>query len=216
MDFCLPMEKEHDNFRFIHLDKNYGFAKGYNEGIKVAKGEWICVLNNDTLVTDGWIDRMVNHLKEDPEIKVIGPVSNNIHGEYQMLPAPKGYTFGDYITMMDKVNKEVGSKRVYSSWLTGCVMVFNRNLINELANIQNPPRNGIIFTEDFPVGMSEDTDLCMYILHRIHKKLGVARDVFIWHHGQKTLETVVPDWRQLQQENNLILKKRWPEIFPNG
>jgi len=215
MDALLPMEKERENFKFVHLDKNYGFAKGYNEGLKVATGEWLCVLNNDTLVTDGWLDRMVNHLKEDPEIAIIAPVSNNMHGEHQMLAAPEGFSFGDYIALTEKLNKEQGSKRVYSSWITGCCMVFNRALFAQLEVISNPPRNGILFCEDFPVGMSEDSDLCFTILHRLHKKLGVARDVFLWHHGQKTLSSIEGlNWRELQHANNLILRKRWPEIFP--
>jgi len=223
MDYLLPMEKENNNFRFVHLDKNYGFAKGYNEGIKAAKGEWICVLNNDTLVTEGWIGRMINHLKEDPDIKVMAPVSNNIHGEHQMVAAPENYSFGEYLSLMEKLGKDQGSKRVYSSWITGCCMVFHRNLLKELANItQTPKVDGILFSECYPYGQGEDTELNFHVQHRLNKKMGVARDVFIWHHGQRTLETVKDingkpvDWREIQHQNNMILHKRWPEIFPNG
>jgi glycosyltransferase involved in cell wall biosynthesis len=215
LDYLVNMEKEHNNFRFIHLEKNYGFAKGYNEGLKVAKGEWLCVLNNDTLPSDGCFDRLVNHLKQDEEIKIIGPVSNNIHGENQLVPAPEGSSFGDYLSIMDKVNKIVGSKRVHSSWIPAACWVFHKSLIEDLSKITNPPRNGYFFCEDFPFGMGEDSDVSFAVQHRLHMKLGIAKDVFLWHHGQKTLETVVDNWRELQHNNNLILRKRWPEIFPD-
>jgi len=217
MDYLLAMEKENSNFRFISLDKNHGFAKGYNEGMKIAKGEWICVLNNDTLVTNGCLERMINHLKEDPEIAIIAPVSNNMHGEHQMLPAPENFSFGDYIGLVERVNKEQGKKRVYSSWIVAACWIFNRKLIEDLSKIESPPKTGYFFDESFPVGMSEDSDLTFYVQHRLHKKLGVAKDCFVFHHGQKTLSSLEGvDWREIQHNNNLILRKKWPEIFPDN
>lgn len=213
MEYLLLAEKEKKNFRFFCNSKNEGFAKGYNAGIKEAKGKWICVLNNDTLVTDGWLERMINHLKEDPEISIIAPVSNNIHGEHQMLAAPSNYSFGDYITMVNKMNQEVGKKRVYSSWTTACCWVFHRDLIEQLTKIESPKKTGLFFDEGFPVGMSEDTDINFYIQHRLHKKMGVARDVFLWHHGSKTLKDMGINFEELQHNNNIILRKKWPEIF---
>ena len=117
---------------------------------------------------------------------------------------------------MERLNKQEGKKRVYSSWITGCCLFFNRSLLNDLSKIEQPKRNGMLFCEDFPWGMGEDTDLDYYITHRLNKKLGVARDVFVWHHGQKTLEECPVDWREIQHQNDNILRKRWPEIFPNG
>jgi glycosyltransferase involved in cell wall biosynthesis len=214
LDYLIPFEKEHSNFKFIHLDKNYGFAKGYNEGVKAAKGEWICVSNNDTLTSDGAYERLISHLKNDPSIGIIAPVSNNMHGEHQMVPAPANSTFGDYLGIMDRLNREQGPKCVYSSWIIGCVMVFNRKLLEELATVKQPPRNGILFCEDFPIGCAEDSDLCFYTTHRLQKKLAVGKDCFIYHYGQITLSSVVDNWREIQHSNDIILRKRWPEIFP--
>lgn len=217
MDYLLSMEKEHNNFKFISLDTNEGFGKGYNKGLALAKGEWICVLNNDTLVTDGCLERMINHLKEDTEIAIVAPVSNNMHGEHQMLPAPESYTFGDFITLAEKINKEQGKKRVYSSWIVAACWVFNRKLIEQLAAIPSPPKTGLFFDEAFPIGMAEDSDACFAVLHRLHKKLAVAKDCFVYHHGQKTLSSIEGlNWRQLQHDNDLILRKKWPEIFPDN
>jgi glycosyltransferase involved in cell wall biosynthesis len=215
LDFLVPMEKQHDNFRFVHLDKNYGFAKGYNEGVKVAKGEWIIVMNNDTLPTDSFAEKLITHLKEDPEIALIGPVSNNIHGEHQMLAAPENYSFGDYIALMTRLMKDQGKKRVYSSWITGCVLAFNRSLLEQLATVKEPPRNGILFCEDFFPGCHEDTDLAWTVCHKLQKKLGVGRDCFIWHHGQKTLDSL-GNSQQIQHDMENILRKRWPEMFKSS
>jgi hypothetical protein len=157
---------------------------------------------------------MIMHLKDDPEVAIIAPVSNNIHGEHQMLPRPEIYSFGAYIDMVDKLSKSTEKKVAYSSWITACCWVFNRSLISQLAKIPSPPKVGYFFDESFPIGMSEDTDLCFMVAHRLHKKLGVAKDVLLWHHGSKTLNDLPGiNVQNLQQSNNEILRKKWPDIF---
>lgn len=217
MDYLIPMSKEHENFRYMNLNENQGFAKGYNAGVKMAKGEWIVVQNNDTLVTDYWLTKMINHLKENPEYALVAPVSNNIHGEHQMIAAPEGSSFGDYIKIVEQNIKEEGKQLLESSWVTGCVMCFHRNLLSDLAKIDKEPKvEGILFSECYPWGMSEDTELNWHITHRLQKKVGVARDCLVWHHGSKTLGELDKDWNQIQEQNNKILRGRWPEIFPDG
>jgi len=217
MNFLIPFSQEHDNFSYVHSDENKGFAGGYNMGVEKARGEYICVLNNDTLVTEGWLSKMIGHLKNNPNMAMMAPVSNNIHGEHQMITSPhEGAEFGAYIAKVNEMIDNGGERCLSSSWLTGCCLVFHRSLLDELAAIPSPKRNGILFCEDFRIGMGEDTDLDFYVQHRLKRQLGVARDTFIWHHGQKSLEDVAVDWRELQQENDAVLRKRWPEIFPNG
>jgi glycosyltransferase involved in cell wall biosynthesis len=215
-DYLSEIKQQHDNIQCVNLDSNQGFAKGYNAGVRASEGEWICILNNDTLPTDYFAEKLVNFLKEDKEVAMVGPVSNNIPGENQMLVAPAGSGFGDYLAIVEKIALSNEPKRMYSSWLTGCCLMFNRSLLSDLAKVTNPPRNGTLFCEDFLVGQGEDSDLDFTIQHRLHKKLGVERTSFLYHHGQKTLETVVKDWRELQKKNDIVLRKRWPEIFPNG
>jgi len=217
-DYLYEISKQHDNVRSIRLDTNSGFAKGYNKGVENTRGEWICILNNDTLPSDWFAEKMINFLKEDKDVAMVGPVSNNIHGENQMLSAPHGASFGDYLGIIEKIELSGEPKRVYSSWLTGCVLCFHRSLLEQLATVTNPTPNGILFNEIYAVGSSEDSELDFVICHRLHKKLGVERTAFIWHHGQKTLETVCENknWQERQKINDAILRKRWPEIFPNG
>ena len=211
-NFLMPLQKKHSNVKIVKNQENLGFAKGYNSGIEVSNGEFILVLNNDTLVMDWSIEKMLDHLKTNPDYGIIAPVSNNIHGEHQMIQAPKkDASFGDYISIVVKREHELKQ----SSWVTGCAMLFRRSLIDELAKIENPPRHGLFFCEDFPTGMGEDTDVGFAVCHRLNKKLGVTTDSLIWHWGQKTLESLDLDWHELQRKNDIILRKRWPEIFPD-
>lgn len=53
--------------RILQLDKNYGFCRPNNEGAKMASGEHLVFLNNDTEVTAGWLKALVKPLLEDGE-----------------------------------------------------------------------------------------------------------------------------------------------------
>ena len=56
-----------ENFKeveIISLDKNYGFAEGYNLGLKKVKEEYVCIINNDILVTKDWLNPIREKFKK--------------------------------------------------------------------------------------------------------------------------------------------------------
>lgn len=76
---------------------NYGFAAGNNFGLMRAKGEYVLLLNNDTEVTKGFLEPLVNKLKSD---NLIGAVSPKIRYFYDpKIIQYAGYTPMNYITM---------------------------------------------------------------------------------------------------------------------
>ncbi len=50
------------------LDQNYGFCKGNNEGIRISKGEYVVLLNNDTRVEHKWLENLYNCINSDPQL----------------------------------------------------------------------------------------------------------------------------------------------------
>ncbi|MFZ5932581.1 MAG: glycosyltransferase family 2 protein [Patescibacteria group bacterium] len=72
--------------KLIKLIKNYrnlGFAKANNQGMKIAKGEYILLLNNDTIVKKGAIKKLLDFAKEIKEAGVVGSKLLNIDGSLQ-------------------------------------------------------------------------------------------------------------------------------------
>ncbi|CAD7814147.1 N-acetylglucosaminyl-diphospho-decaprenol L-rhamnosyltransferase [Chryseobacterium aquaeductus] len=57
----------------INNSKNYGFAGGYNEGLKQINAEFYCLLNSDVEVTENWIDPVLNLFRSDSQIVAIQP-----------------------------------------------------------------------------------------------------------------------------------------------
>jgi GT2 family glycosyltransferase len=56
----------------LELDKNYGFTGGNNRGVKVARGELLVFLNNDTLVDENWLVELVKAANSDKQIGICG------------------------------------------------------------------------------------------------------------------------------------------------
>lgn len=62
------------NTRLIRNPINNGFSGGNNLGIQYAKGEFICLLNNDTIVTPSFLETMLATFALDPEIGIVSPM----------------------------------------------------------------------------------------------------------------------------------------------
>ena len=73
-------------FPAVHLmlnDRNLGFATANNQGIEVAKGRYLVLLNSDTIVAPGALEELVHVADDHPEVGAIGPKLLNMDGSLQ-------------------------------------------------------------------------------------------------------------------------------------
>src|SRR5207245_11399804 len=68
----------------IRNEDNRGFPAAANQGLRAATGRQVLLLNNDTIVTTGWLTRLLRALHSDPRVGLVGPCSNHISGEQQV------------------------------------------------------------------------------------------------------------------------------------
>lgn len=66
------IEKQYPSVRLIKFPHNTGFSVAVNAGIRAARGDYIALLNNDTIVDANWLKEMVRPLQEDKEIGSAG------------------------------------------------------------------------------------------------------------------------------------------------
>ena len=57
----------------IRLEKNWGFAEGYNKALKNIDAEYYLLLNSDVEVTEGWLEPMLSFMESNPEAAVCQP-----------------------------------------------------------------------------------------------------------------------------------------------
>lgn len=71
------IKKNFDRIKVIKLNKNYGYAKGYNIGLKNINAEIICLLNNDVEVSKNWTEPIIQQFRKEKNTAVIQPKLKN-------------------------------------------------------------------------------------------------------------------------------------------
>jgi GT2 family glycosyltransferase len=80
--------------RVLLNGRNAGFAPACNQGLGLAGGEYLVLLNNDAMVPPGWLGGLLAHLR-NPGVGLVGPVTNRIGNEAEV---PTDYrTWGEFV-----------------------------------------------------------------------------------------------------------------------
>ena len=160
-----------DNYHLISNDENLGFPKAINNGIKSAKGDFILLLNNDIVVTEGWLERLLEVAESNSKIGIVGPLSNSVSG-VQLDPDAKYPSIKEmhnYARKVAQKNKNVFEEFPRVAFL--CTLI-KKEVIDEIGGLD----------ERFSPGNFEDDDFCLRAQLADYKTV-VAKDVFIHHYG---------------------------------
>ncbi|NRF38219.1 glycosyltransferase family 2 protein [Pedobacter foliorum] len=102
--------KAYPDLIYIWSEKNLGFAGGNNLGIKVAKGEYLLLLNNDTEISENIIDVLTSEFVKNPSIGILSPLI--LYFEDQDVVQYAGFTEMNYMTARNKaigyMQKDIG------------------------------------------------------------------------------------------------------------
>ena len=82
-DYLRELARLNPFVRILLNRENRGFARANNQGLAIATGEVLILLNNDTLLLPGWSDGLLSRLR-DPGIGLVGPVTNRTCNEAQV------------------------------------------------------------------------------------------------------------------------------------
>ncbi|MED5590551.1 MULTISPECIES: glycosyltransferase [Bacillus] len=189
--------KQITSIKAIFNKMNEGFAKACNQGLEVASGDNILFLNNDTVVTNQWLEPMIKLLYQDDKIGMVGPVSNYVSGPQQV---PVNYTNVEEIEDFSRLyclQQRGRSKAVLR--LVGFCLLVKKKVLDEVGG----------FDERFVGGSFEDDDLSLRVLQAGYQ-LKIALDSFVHHHGHATF-TGNPDLsiNQLYEENRQRFIDKW-------
>ena len=73
-DNSVEVMKQHfPEVKLIELDKNYGFAEGYNRALQQVHSRYVVLLNSDVETSPNWLNPMLEHLERNPETVAVQP-----------------------------------------------------------------------------------------------------------------------------------------------
>ncbi|MBA4492188.1 glycosyltransferase [Paracoccus sp. S1E-3] len=189
--------------RLIENGENLGFAKGNNVGIEAARGEYLLLLNNDTYVPPGALSAMVRHLQLNPEIGIIGPMTNNIGNEARIEV--------HYADM-------AGMESIARDLVTGYRGIWTPIPVNAyfcaMFRKADMDRIGHLPTV-YGRGMFEDDDHCA-MFREAGMDIALAEDAFVHHHLSATFNAIPSAEKQaLFEKNKATYEDRWGPWVPH-
>ncbi|HXX58169.1 MAG TPA: glycosyltransferase family 2 protein [Thermodesulfovibrionales bacterium] len=174
------------NVRVIRNEKNLGCAGAWNQGVKAAKAPWIAILNNDVILSEGWLEGLLDFAAER-SADIVSPAFREGEYNYDIAEYAKGY---------------VGNMRTVARMgiAQGICFMVRRRVFDLIG----------MFDENFKVGQFEDADffrrarLAGFVL-------GTTGRSFIHHFGSATQKALREKGAEspYEQENRAYYRRKY-------
>lgn len=163
-DLGTAAEKLGDCDTLISLPENRGFAKAMNIGIRHSNAPYVCILNNDTVIADGALERMLDYMDALPDVGLIGPRTNRCNTMQRSDgPGEPGVIFTNGLVAFF------------------CTII-RREVLDQVG----------LLSEEFGLGYGEDDDYCIRV-RQAGWQLGIASDAWVEHEHHATYRVTIGD-----------------------
>ena len=209
-DNSLEMVKSlYPSVRTISMDRNYGFAEGYNKALELVDSEYYILLNSDVEVGEGWLSPMLAYMDSHPEVAACQPkiLQYGGAGRFEYAGACGGYI--DWLgypfcrgRMLDTVEQDEGQYDDVAqvTWASGAALMIRREVYWLAGGL-----DGKFFAHQ------EEIDLCWRIRSMGYGIVCVP-DSKVYHVGGGTLPKSSSIKTYLNFRNNLyMLCKNLPD-----
>ena len=196
------MRQQFPNVKLILLDKNYGFAEGYNRALQQIDSKYVVLLNSDVETSPNWLDPLIEHLEQNKDTAAVQPkilsYANKSMFEYAGAAGGfidrYGYPFCRG-RILHKLEEDRGQydKPIDIFWATGACLCMRKADYMEAGGLDG----------DFFAHM-EEIDLCWRLLAR-GKKVVCLPQSKVYHVGGASLNSESPRKVHLNFRNNLLM-----------
>ena len=196
----------------IKMPSNQGFVHAVNAGLNVSKSPYVCLLNNDTIVSKNWLGKLINILKHDPKLGIVGSLT---------MPDPRGsgqmdshHSLSLHNTIvpnqlnmsMEEINRYLeanySGRTCATPFVAFLCAVIKREVIDKV---------GLLDT-NYELGMWDDNDYNL-AARELGYKTEFAIDTCIYHKGRSTFNMIQEkegfDIDALLKKNRAYMDKKW-------
>ncbi|MDO4790730.1 MAG: glycosyltransferase family 2 protein [Porphyromonas sp.] len=205
-DSSLQLLQEHfPSVRILDLERNWGFAEGYNRAIEQVANPYVLLLNSDVEVSSGWLEPLYDLISQDADIVAVQPKIRSYREKsaFEYAGAAGGYLdlFGYPFCrgrIFDTVEKDSGQydTREQVFWTTGAAMLVRRNAFLSMGGF-----------DSWFFAHQEEIDLCWRWIGAGYKLYCEPRSV-VYHVGGASLSAENPFKTFLNFRNNLLMLKK--------
>lgn len=198
----LILQEKFPSVRIIGLDKNYGFAEGYNQALQQIDNEYTVLLNSDVEVTPGWLDAPLAAMEADSTIVAAQPrIRAQRNKEYFEYAGAAGgfmdiygypYCRGRILHIVEKDEGQYDTP-VDILWATGACLFIRTAVYKEVGGL-----DAGFFAHQ------EEIDMCWRLRSRGYRLVCTPQSV-VYHVGGATLNVESPRKTFLNFRNNLLM-----------
>ncbi len=160
-------------------DANLGYTATADAALRDSEAELVVLLNSDTVVTDGWLEGLLECMLSDGRTAMVGPVSNaatfqsvpvlkEAGGRWKTNPLPEGWTPEDMARAVGAASNKAFPE---APLLNGFCTLIRRSVFLDVGGFN---------VAAFPQGYGEENDLCLRVTKAGHR-LRVADSVYVYH-----------------------------------
>lgn len=201
-DSVAVLKAEFPTVTCLCMDRNYGFAEGYNRALQHVEADYYLLLNSDIETPAGWLDPLVECLDRNPDVAVVAPklLSSQARTMFEYAGASGGYIdILGYPFCRGRILRAVEEDRgQYDDardvfWVSGAAFCCRADVFHALGG----------FDGDFFAHM-EEIDLC-WRMQLAGYRVRVVPQSTVYHLGGGTLQTDSPTKVFYNHRNNLAM-----------
>lgn len=184
-DYILQLTRDFDWISSVRNQSSVGYGRAVNIGISESKADFLVLLNSDTILTDGWIEKMADAVFSTVGAGIVGPISNA--ASHQSIPFTKGVSKQTAVNPIpkgltpDSLNSYLESWAEFGNYprvplIHGFCMGVTRDVINKIGGFDEI---------HFPKGYGEENDYCFRATNAGYS-LVIATNTYIFHAKSKS------------------------------
>lgn len=193
-----------ENIVISRMNYNAGFLYNCNQASKIAKGEYILFLNNDTQVTEKWLDALVELAQHDDTIGMVGSKLVYPNGKLQEAG---GIVWNDgsawnYGRNCSPFEPEFNYLRE-TDYISGAAIMIRKNLWEKIGG----------FDVRFAPAYYEDTDLAFEVRKQGFKVVYQPLSCVVHFEGVSNGTTLLSGQKEFQIKNQIKFYKKWKKTL---
>ncbi|MDP2366247.1 MAG: glycosyltransferase, partial [Ignavibacteria bacterium] len=198
LEYLKEFLNKHRNIKIITNSENCGFPVSINQGISESTSEYVLIINNDIIVTENWIETLLDIANKNDSVGIVGPISNEVSGLQKDNKA--NYKTIDEMHLYAASVKEKNKNEIMQFPRVAflCTLI-KREVIDKIGGLD----------ERFSPGNFEDDDFCLRAQLAGYKTV-IAQDVFIHHYGSKSFKAAgEKQYSERLKTNREIFVSKW-------